>query len=169
MVIFKKIIHLLADFCYLFIIVYAILCAPMVFRYKPLVVLSGSMEPTFPVGSIIYSMPVTEDKLEKGDIITFKLSDGTYVSHRINNIENGLYETKGDANDSADPNKIKYSDIVGKDMNICIPYMGYYVQFINTHMFIVVIVVIILVLEFLFSNIDAFNIKGKKGVNKNEK
>ena len=164
MVIIKGIVHFLADLCYLFIIVYALLCAPMVFRYKPLVVLSGSMVPTFPVGSIIYTMPVTEDKLEVGDIITFKLSDGTFVSHRINNIENGLYETKGDANDSVDPNKVKFSDILVKDMNICISYLVIYVNYINTHMFLVVIAVIILVLEFLFSNIGAFNIKNKKGV-----
>lgn len=154
----KSIVNLLADICYLAIIIYVLICAPMVFRFKPLVVLSGSMEPTFKVGSIIYTRDCKEDELEVGDIITFKLSDGSYVSHRINSIENGLYETKGDANDSPDVKKLKYSDIVGKDMNIMIPYLGYYVQFVNSHMYLVVVAIVILVLEFLFSNLGIFNI-----------
>lgn len=154
----KSTVNFLADICYLLIIVYVLVCAPMVFRFKPLVVLSGSMEPTFKVGSIIYTRECKADELEVGDIITFKLSDDTYVSHRINSIENGLYETKGDANESPDPNKLAFKDIVGKDMNIMIPYLGYYIQFVNSHMYLVIVVVIILVLEFLMSNLRIFNI-----------
>ena len=47
-------------------------------------------------------------------------------------------------------------------MNIMIPYLGYYVQFVNSHMYLVVVAIVILVLEFLFSNLGIFNIN-KKG------
>jgi len=158
----KSIISFIADICFLLLIIYALICSPYLFGYKPMVVLSGSMEPTFKVGSIIYSRHVSESELKEGDIITFKLDDGTYVSHRINSIENGLYETKGDANDSPDPKKLTYNDIVGKDMNIMIPYVGYFVQYIQTHMYLAIIVVVILVLEFLLSNLGIFNINSKR-------
>ena len=161
--ILKKIVHILSLICYVFIIFYAILCAPIIFKYKPLVVLTGSMEPKFKTGSIIYYKEVSEDKLKVGDIITFKLGDNL-VSHRIYSIENGLYETKGDANNTVDANKIKYSDIVGKDADICIPYVGFYVKYINEHMFILIIVAAILVSEFLLSNIGN-NERGKEKLN----
>ena len=148
----KKIVHILSYICYMFIIVYALLCAPIIFKYKPLVVLTGSMEPKFKTGSVIYYKPVSEDEIKVGDIITFKLSN-SLVSHRVYSINDGLYETKGDANNAVDATKIKYSDIVGKDANLSIPYVGYYIKYINEHLFIIIIVALILVLDFLFSNI----------------
>ena len=126
---------------------------PSVFGYKPLVVLTGSMEPTFKTGSIIYYKHVNQNELKEGDIITFKMGD-YIVSHRINKIDNGLYETKGDANNTVDANKITYNDIVGKDLNINIPYLGYYVKFFKDNMYILVIIAIILVTEFILGNIN---------------
>ena len=151
--ILKKIIHLLSSICYILIIIYALVCIPYVFGYKPLVVLTGSMEPTFKTGSIIYYKHVNQNELKEGDIITFKMGD-YIVSHRINKIDNGLYETKGDANNTVDANKITYNDIVGKDLNINIPYLGYYVKFFKDNMYILVIIAIILVTEFILGNIN---------------
>ena len=151
--ILKKVIHLLSSICYILIIIYALVCIPYVFGYKPLVVLTGSMEPTFKTGSIIYYKHVNQNELKEGDIITFKMGD-YIVSHRINKIDNGLYETKGDANNTVDANKITYNDIVGKDLNINIPYLGYYVKFFKDNMYILVIIAIILVTEFILGNIN---------------
>lgn len=163
MKIFKKIVHTLSWFCYLFIIVYALLCAPYIFGYKPLVVLTGSMEPTFKTGSIIYYKTVSKNEIKEGDIITFKSGD-SLVSHRVNKIENYIYETKGDANNTVDANRIEFSDIVGKDTNINIPYVGYYVKYINDHMYILIIVAVVLVLDFILSNIK---INNEKSIEKN--
>ena len=154
----KLITHILSFFCYILIGIYAIICIPIIFKYKPLVVLTGSMEPTFKVGSIIYYKNVAQNEIKKGDIITFKY-DNTLISHRVNNIVNNLYETKGDANNTVDAKKITYNDIVGKDMNFCIPYLGYYVKFINDNMYLLIIIAVILVLDFILSNIDKKNIK----------
>jgi signal peptidase len=162
----KSIVGFLADICYLLIIAYVLVCAPMVFRFKPMVVLSGSMEPTFKVGSVIYTRDCRKEDIAVGDIVTFKLNDDTYVSHRVHSIdENGLYETKGDANDSPDPKKLSYDDIVGKDMNIMIPYIGYYIQYVRNHMYLTIVVIVILVLEFLLSNLRIFNINNKRKEN----
>ncbi len=54
MKIFKTIVHSLSYVCYLFIIVYALVCLPYIFGYKPLVVLTGSMEPTFTISRVTY-------------------------------------------------------------------------------------------------------------------
>ena len=166
MEIIKKIIHFLSNIIYILITLYVIICLPMLFNYKPLVVLSGSMEPTLPTGSVIYYHPVEESDLKVGDIVTFKLKDNkTLVSHRITSINNGNIQTKGDANNSVDSLDLTYSSIMGVDSNIYIPYVGYFIQFVNEHLYLVAIVVTILVLEFLLSNI----IDDKKGDIKDEK
>lgn len=156
---FKKIVHWLCNICYLLIIAYAIVELPMLFGYKPLVVLSGSMEPSYKVGSVLYYKSVEEKNLKVGDVITFELDDGTFVTHRINRIVNGEYETKGDANNTPDLFKVKYENIKGKVAKINILFVGYFIRFINTNLYLVGVVVIILLSEFLLSNVGIFDIK----------
>lgn len=151
--ILKKIVHLLSSICYVLIIIYALVCIPYLFGYKPLVVLTGSMEPSFKVGSIIYYKHVNQNELKEGDIITFSM--GNYVvSHRINKIEDGLYETKGDANNTVDAKRITYNDILGKDLNVNVPYLGFYVKFFKDNMYILVIFALILISDFILSNMS---------------
>lgn len=75
----------------------------------PLVVISGSMEPVIPVGSLIVSKTVTTSELEINEIASLPREDGVLVTHRIisnNEVENNesLREIvmKGDANDTVD-------------------------------------------------------------------
>ena len=160
----KKIVHILAIISYILIIVYAIVCIPMIFGKHPVVVLSGSMEPTYKVGSVIYYKKVSEKELKEGDVITFNVNNNKMVSHRIVNIDNGLIETKGDANNVSDVNKIRYENVRGKVGKLSIPYVGYYIKMVNDNLTLVVIAaVIILVSEFLISNTEAFDIHKKNG------
>ncbi len=169
MVIVKKIIHVLAIISYFLIGIYAVVCIPILFKYNPLVVLTGSMEPTFKVGSIIYYKKVDLEELKVGDIITFNTKDNNFVSHRIVSIENGIIETKGDKNNVPDPNKVRFEDVKGKDANICIPYAGHYVKFINENLTLsVIIAVVILVSEFIFSNTELFDKNKKERSESNE-
>lgn len=161
----KKIVHWLSNICYLLIIAYAIIELPMLFGYKPLVVLSGSMEPSYKVGSVLYYKSVEEKNLRVGDVITFELEDGTFVTHRINRIVNGEYETKGDANNTPDLFKVKYENVKGKVANINIIFVGYFIKFINTHLYLVGVVAIILLSEFLLSNVGVFDINRKERSN----
>lgn len=79
------------------------------------VVLSGSMEPSVPLGSIIYTKPLEE--YNPGEVIAFKQGNTT-VSHRIVSIKNQngeiLYQTKGDANKGADQNLVSKTQVLGK-------------------------------------------------------
>jgi len=147
----KSIVHFLASLCYLMIFIYGIVCIPIIYGYKPLVVLSGSMEPTFKVGSIIYYEEILENEIQVNDVITFSLGSETFITHRVIDIEDGLYQTKGDANNTPDVKKITYDQILGKVGKFSIPYLGYYVSFINTHIYLILIVAIILLSEFLLS------------------
>ena len=155
----KKIIHILSNISYLLIGIYAIVCIPVLFGYHPVVVLSGSMEPTYKVGSVLYYKEVLEKDLKKGDVISFSLEKNQLVSHRIVSIEEGLIETKGDANSVSDVHKISYKNVRGKVEKVSIPYVGYYIKMVNDHLLIVVIAaVVILVSEFLLSNVGIFDI-----------
>ena len=160
----KKIVHLLAIISYALIIIYAIVCIPMIFGHHPVVVLSGSMQPTYKVGSVIYYKKVSEKELKEGDVITFNANNNKMVSHRIANIDKVLIETKGDANNVSDVNKIRYENVRGKVGKLSIPYVGYYIKMVNDNLTLVVIAaVIILVSEFLISNAEAFDINKKNG------
>lgn len=162
----RKIVHLLANICYLLLVVYGLLCLPIVIGYKPLVVLTGSMEPTYKVGSILYYHKVDESELGVNDVITFRYDD-LVITHRIENITGTDYITKGDANNSPDPLPIQYENIMGKVTNLTIPYMGYYVSFINQHLYLIGIVTLILVSEFLLNNVRTFDIKKNRKGEKN--
>ena len=65
----------------------------------PLAVLSGSMEPTYHVGSLIYVKDADPEEVQVGEPITFKISDDTMVTHRVVAIDPGgpNLQTKGDA------------------------------------------------------------------------
>ena len=72
-------------------------------------VLSGSMEPAYHVGSLIYVKEVDYKQLQPGDVITFMLDENTVATHRIVEVvpdeedpETLRYRTKGDANNAAD-------------------------------------------------------------------
>ena len=61
---------------------------------RPMCVLSGSMEPTYHTGSLIYVKPCAPEDVQVGDAITFVLNeDLDVVTHRVISIdaENPLY------------------------------------------------------------------------------
>lgn len=100
-------------------------------------VLSGSMEPTYPTGSMIVVRPVKTEQLDTGDIITYVVSDNTLVTHRIAGIvpdetDPGVvrFRTKGDANNTEDMLLVHQNNVVGSPF-FCIPYVGYVVNFIR--------------------------------------
>ena len=104
---------------------------------KPYVVLSGSMEPTYPVGSLIYVKKADYKELKAGDPITYMLSENTVVTHRITEVlvdeedpDTIRYFTKGDANDVADGSSVHYKNIIGVPV-FSIPYLGYLSNYIQ--------------------------------------
>ena len=102
---------------------------PKFIGYEPMVVLSGSMEPTYHTGSLLYVKHADQADIEVGDAITFYIDDNTLVTHRVVDIDedNSTYSTKGDANKVADNNSVSYGDILGKPV-FNIPKLGYLAQ-----------------------------------------
>lgn len=117
----------------------------------PYTVISGSMEPTYHVGSVIYIKEVDTDTLKVGDPITYKQSSGLVVTHRIIEViesETGKsYRTKGDANDTADGGAVPALYVMGKPL-FSIPFLGYISNFVQNPpgIFIVIGVVMISIL-----------------------
>jgi len=93
----------------------------------PYVVVSGSMEPVFPTGSIIYVQKVDPQTIGVGDPITFRMREGDYVAvHRVYDIreEDRSFITKGDQNDAVDGSPVNYSDVIGAP-RFTIPKAGF--------------------------------------------
>ena len=100
-------------------------------------VLSGSMEPTYPVGSLIYVKDVDPYKLESGDVITFMLDEDTVATHRIVEVvpdeEDSTvvrFQTKGDANEAIDGSLVHYKNVIGSPI-FSIPKLGYAANYIQ--------------------------------------
>lgn len=101
---------------------------------SPYAVLSGSMRPTYEVGSLIYVEKADYTQIRPGDIITFVMGDDlTVATHRVVSVsEDGEYFfTKGDANEAEDGAPVYYKNIVGKPV-FTIPLLGYVSSYIQT-------------------------------------
>ena len=102
--------------------------------YEVLVVQSGSMEPVYHVGSLIYVKSVEPEELEVGDVITFELGNGVRGTHRIIEIldNNGeiSFITKGDANEMEDNKPVVEDAIVGQ-VKFTIPKLGFFITYIQ--------------------------------------
>jgi signal peptidase len=99
-------------------------------------VLTGSMEPTIKVGSLIISRPIEPEEVEVGDIIIFHpVSVGeNLITHRVISKDRSFsifFETKGDANDVPDPFAVPAQNLEGKVI-FHAPYWGYFTEFIKT-------------------------------------
>ncbi len=100
-------------------------------------VITGSMEPNYPVGSIIYVKEVDPTTLKEKDVITFMLSENTIATHRIvevipdeKNPEYVRFRTKGDNNDIVDTSLVHSNNVLGKVVAM-IPYLGYVSDFVQ--------------------------------------
>ncbi len=127
-----KMLNILSWPIYICIAAYLLIAAPVIAGYRPVVVLSGSMEPAFQVGSVIYYKETPFSRIEAGDPITFRAGGGeALVTHRVVEKQeiSQAFITKGDANPSEDPNPVAYENVVGKAASFCIPYAGYLVDF----------------------------------------
>ena len=104
---------------------------------QPFVVLSGSMRPTYEVGSLIYVKDVDPYELESGDVITFMLNEDTVATHRIVEVVPDeddstvvRFKTKGDANAAEDGSLVHYKNVIGSPV-FTIPKMGYVANYIQ--------------------------------------
>jgi len=124
----------------------------------PYAVLSGSMEPTYHVGSLIYVKSAQPHEIRVGDPITFVVNEDLLVAtHRVVNIDilttkqetltndagqsttqtvpldefAYYFYTKGDANEVADGAPVYYKNLIGVPV-FTIPYLGYLSSWLQT-------------------------------------
>ena len=87
------------------------------------------------------------DKLKLNDIITYKFGE-EYITHRIIEVYNGIYVTKGDANNSKDE-PITEEQIVGKVIKI-LPHFGIYKKTILNPLVLLSLIITIALCNFAF-------------------
>lgn len=165
----------------LVVILAVLLVGVRLFGLQVFTVLSGSMEPTYHTGALIYVKEVDYKEIEPGQVITFMLDEDTIATHRVVEVvpDNEdptvlRYRTKGDANDAEDGSLVHYKNVLGSPV-FTIPYLGYLANFIQhpPGMYIAISVgAILLILVFLpdiLFDDEEEKEKGKKEKAKEEK
>ena len=128
----KRLINIISSVVLLILVlIIAVIFTPKLFHIEPMVVVSGSMEPSYMKGSLLY---VKEDTggVQIGDAITF-YRNGELVTHRVVeiNTDEKTYTTKGDANQVNDVQPVAWSEVVGEPV-FDIPWLGYPAAFFET-------------------------------------
>ncbi len=151
----KKICNILSSMILIFMILIAgVLLLPYAFGYQTLAVLSGSMEPTYHVGSILFVKKMPAQEIQVGDPITFHLAGQNMVAtHRVVRVdkEKKQFITKGDANNAED-GPTSFESLVGRASKISVPLLGYISVNIKTPKGILAatgVIVFIILLSFL--------------------
>ncbi|MEM3958477.1 MAG: signal peptidase I [Thermoproteota archaeon] len=85
------------------------------------IVLTGSMEPTVPRGSLVVVAKFGD--FHVGDIVLYRAFN-TLILHRVVEERDGMFKTKGDAAQSWDPWLVPREAVVGKAVSV-IPFLGY--------------------------------------------
>jgi len=125
------------------VVVFALLLVGVrLFGYQVFTVLSGSMEPTYHVGSLVYvdyfdKDPEQQKSLKVGDPVTYMAGEKTVVTHRITAVVVDeedpsviRYATKGDNNATGDQSLLHYKNVIGKPV-FSIPYLGYVADYVQ--------------------------------------
>ena len=111
----------------LLILVCVPLTIPRMIGYNIYTVVSGSMEPAIPVGSLVYINNMAPEDVQENEVIAFYgATDGSsIITHRVvtNSTVMGEFITKGDANEEKDMNPIPYSHFIGKVV-LTVPKVG---------------------------------------------
>lgn len=106
------------------------LVIPRLLGWAPMVVVTGSMEPTIRPGDIVVMQPVNGAGVSVGDVVAFRPKDNQaqMITHRVvgkeiaSNGEGGRIITQGDANQTKD-DPLSFGQVVGK-MRYHIPIVG---------------------------------------------
>lgn len=86
--------------------------------FRQYVVATGSMEPEYNIGDVIIIREKPEEEIKIGDIINYTSENGIdTITHRVVDIiekdGQNYYKTKGDNNNSVDPELVNYSQVKG--------------------------------------------------------
>ena len=134
----KKVWNIFTSVLVVLVVIAALLLAgARLFGLQVFTILSGSMEPAYHTGSVIYVKEIDPADIEVGDPITFMLNEDTIATHRVVEVVPDeddpsvlRFRTKGDANESVDGSLVHYKNVIGTPV-FTIPYLGYVASFIQ--------------------------------------
>lgn len=127
------------------------------FGFRYYYIKTGSMEPVYSVGSVVFTQVTPAEEIAVGDDITVYVGDGatdTFLTHRVVEIttdQNGAlaFRTKGVNNKSNDPTPYSAELLVGKVV-FSIPFLGTVMTFVQTQLpFVIGMFVLLLLLSFM--------------------
>ena len=105
--------------------------APRIGGGTPYTILTGSMRPSMPPGTLAVNRVVPIDEIGVGSVITYQLESGkpTVVTHRVvstgfNGKGEQIFRTQGDANNAVDKTPVLPAQIQGR-LWYKVPYLGY--------------------------------------------
>jgi signal peptidase len=116
-----------------------VIALPMVTKSTPYTVLTSSMNPSYPPGTLVIVKPIAASQIRLGDVITYQLKSGEpeVVTHRVVQIveptkagQSVSFITKGDANSLADSAPVKPVQVRGK-VWYAVPYIGWVNDVVN--------------------------------------
>ena len=124
-----------------------VILVPAVSRSTPYTILTSSMEPGYPPGTLVVVKPIDVDEIAIGTVITYQLESGkdAVVTHRVTqiiqpNLPDGekSFVTKGDANSESDAAPVKPVQIRGA-VWYAVPWIGWVNNLVNGDMRAVII------------------------------
>ena len=118
---------------------------------KGYAVITDSMVPVFKKGDIVFVKETDFSSVNEGDILTVSFPDSSgYFTHRVVSVDRdaGMFRTKGDANESEDPQPSTAEQIVGK-VWYSVPLLGYISIFISSMNLIKISVILAIVVIIL--------------------
>lgn len=114
---------------------------------KPMVVYSGSMEPTFGPGDIILAKSTPAADVREGEIISFSdpSRGGETVTHRLISKQldgsDWAMVTRGDANTGEERWRVERDGVVGREIGV-IPKLGYPVAWLQSRQIAIILIVV---------------------------
>lgn len=109
------------------------------------VVRSDSMSPAIGAGSVVFVSSTPAADLQVGDVITFRRTESSRVTHRIVDVKRAdgdlRFETKGDANEEADSAIVRADQVVGR-VSFTLPLLGYLLAFAQSPVGIILLLVV---------------------------
>ncbi|MBD3758185.1 MULTISPECIES: signal peptidase I [unclassified Microbacterium] len=129
-----------------------VIVVPAVTGSTALTVLTSSMSPALPAGTMVVVRPTDPADIEPGMVMTYQLHSGEpdLVTHRVTQRLTStegefLFITQGDANDNPDPDPVREVQVRGT-VWYAIPYLGWVATAVTGDQRQVVITVVVIVL-----------------------
>lgn len=129
--VFRAFMHIV---CALMLAVVLALGVPRALGIHEFNVLTGSMTPTYPVGTLVFAMPCEPTEIAVGDVVSCVMNENLdVITHRVvaNDAAAGTITTRGDANNSDDAPTL-YANVLGV-VRFSVPYVGGIVDYVTNN------------------------------------